>query len=154
MDSPAQIDARIDIDAPIERVWKVLTEFERYPEWNPFTVRVLARLEMGAAVSMRVNLIGSFVQPQTEYITTLDPGRRICWSMKGLPNWLLGATRCQWLEPLSSERTRYASTDRITGILAPIVMFFFGGPMQNGFERAGRALKLRAEETKDVKSVP
>jgi len=146
VDAPPQIDARIDIDACIERVWQVLTDFERYPDWNPFTVRVDARLEIGAPVRMRVNLIRSFVQPQTEYITTHDEGRRVCWSMKGLPSWLIGATRCQWLEPLSGGRTRYASTDRITGILAPIVLIFFGGPMQDGFERAARALKRRAEE--------
>lgn len=145
MEKRPQIDARIEIDAPAERVWEVLTDFERYAEWNPFTVKVDTHLEMGAAVRMRVNLVGSLVQPQTEFITTLDEGRKICWSMKGIPAWLLGATRCQWLEPLSTERTRYASTDILTGLLTPLVLRLFGTAMQRGFERTCRALKARAE---------
>ena len=144
VDGQPQIDARIEIDAPSERVWRVLTDFERYPEWNPFVPHVEARLEMGAAVRMRVNLVGSFELPQTEFITTLDPGRRICWTMNWLPAWLLCATRCQWLEPLSTG-TRYVSTDTLTGLLAPLVVRVFGASMQRGFERTCRALKSRAE---------
>jgi len=152
VDPPPQIDARIEIDAPVERVWNVLTDFERYPDWNPFTVRVDTRLEMGAAVRMRVNLIGPFVQPQMEYITTLEEDRRVCWTMNQLPPRLLSATRCQWLEPLSPERTRYASTDVVTGILAPLVVGLFGTAMQRGFERACRALKARVEALGDSES--
>ena len=152
VDPPPQIDARIEIDAPIERVWKVLTDFERYPEWNPFTVRVDARLELGAAVRMRVNLVGPFVQPQTEYITTLEEDRRVCWTLNQLPTRLLSATRCQWLEPLSPERTRYASTDVVTGMLAPLVIGLFGAAMQRGFEHTCRTLKARVEGLGDVES--
>jgi uncharacterized protein YndB with AHSA1/START domain len=33
---PRQLKAEIEIQAPAERVWAVLTDFGAYHEWNPF----------------------------------------------------------------------------------------------------------------------
>lgn len=34
------IHTSIDIAAPPEKVWAALTDYERYPEWNPFMRRI------------------------------------------------------------------------------------------------------------------
>ena len=146
MSRQPQISASIEIDAPPELVWEILTDFDRYPEWNPFTVAVATDFEMGAAVRMKVALLGRRTQRQTEYITTLVPGQKVCWGMNETTAWLIGATRCQLLEPLDGGRTRYTSDDRITGILAPLVMLIYGRAMQRGFESVCTALKRCAEE--------
>ena len=62
----------IDIDAPVERVWEVLTDFERYGEWNPFTTRVDANLEVGASVSLRV-VLGPLRVRQGVRIEAVEP---------------------------------------------------------------------------------
>ena len=35
-----EVFSEIDIQAPAERVWQVLTDFASYPEWNPFIRRI------------------------------------------------------------------------------------------------------------------
>ncbi len=32
-----QIHTQIEIEASAERVWKLLTDLSRFPEWNPFS---------------------------------------------------------------------------------------------------------------------
>ncbi len=32
------LHTEIDIEAPPETVWRILTDLERYGEWNPFVV--------------------------------------------------------------------------------------------------------------------
>ena len=47
---------RIDVDAPVEQVWEVLREVERWPEWAP-TVTSVRRLDDGPlAVRSRVRV--------------------------------------------------------------------------------------------------
>jgi len=36
----------IEIDAPVERVWEVLTDFDRFPDWNPFIRKVVPNREL------------------------------------------------------------------------------------------------------------
>ena len=146
--------ASIEIDAPPAIVWRVLTDFEHYPDWNPFNVHMESSLEMGAAVRMRVALIPSWPQRQTEYITTLIPDEKICWSLNRPPPWLIGATRCQSLDLLEEDRTRYTTNDVTFGILSPLVMLVYGRAMQRGFDSVCTALKQRAEEVAAMQDRP
>lgn len=34
------IATKREINAPIEKVWGVMTQIEKYPEWNPFIVKI------------------------------------------------------------------------------------------------------------------
>ena len=51
-----KIEFTRDIEASPEVVWSVITDFERYKEWNPFVIDCDAKLEPGAPISMRVRL--------------------------------------------------------------------------------------------------
>src|SRR5688500_19214568 len=74
---------RMDVEAPVERVWEVLREVERWPEWAP-TVTSVQRLDDGSLV------VGSRVRveqpriPPTEYVVTeLEPSRSFTWVPTG-----------------------------------------------------------------------
>lgn len=49
------IESNIDIEAPIEHVWAVLTDRERYIEWNPVILSQQGTLARGCAATMRIN---------------------------------------------------------------------------------------------------
>ncbi len=42
-----RVVTEIEIEAPPERVWRMLTGFAELPEWNPFTRNAEGRLHMG-----------------------------------------------------------------------------------------------------------
>nr|WP_046285426.1 SRPBCC domain-containing protein [Mycobacterium sp. UM_NZ2] len=48
-----EICTDIDIAAPPERIWHVLTDFANYGQWNPFFVAVEGRPELGAKLALR-----------------------------------------------------------------------------------------------------
>ena len=139
------VSSEIEIAAPAQRVWEILTDLPRYPEWNPFTQKVESTLELGAEVHLHTRLRGEGLAHRIEYITEHVPGERICWGMTMGPRFVLAAKRRQILTPEGANRTRYLTDDTISGLLTPIVMMFWGEAMQRGFDGVAAALKKRAE---------
>lgn len=140
------VRAEVEIDAPIERVWQILTDVRRYGEWNPFTPSVETTLEIGAPVDMRVRLVGESLMSQREYVTRNAP-YTLGWEMKAGLRAILHAERLQTLTALDEGRTRYSTEDRFSGWLRALVLALFGRAMERGFTDCGLALKEAAERS-------
>jgi uncharacterized membrane protein len=72
-------ETSIDIDAPRERVWAVMTDVERWPEWTSSIV-TLRRLDEGplrTGSRARIRQPGLF--PTVWRVTDLEPGMRFTW---------------------------------------------------------------------------
>ncbi|WP_280314638.1 SRPBCC family protein, partial [Nocardia abscessus] len=46
----------VDIDAPADLVWQVITDFPRYGEWNPFVPECRSSLVPGEPIDMLVRV--------------------------------------------------------------------------------------------------
>jgi uncharacterized protein YndB with AHSA1/START domain len=49
-----QLHTEIEIDAPAERVWGVLTDFASYPQWNPFIRSISGEPNIGGRLEVRL----------------------------------------------------------------------------------------------------
>jgi len=134
----------IRINAPIDVVWAVLTDVENYGRWNPFTPQVGTDFAIGSPARLRVRL-GPARLKITETVCAFERHRLIAWSKVFGARRLLAAVREQHLEPLGESGCSYCNTDRLTGLLAPIVSICFGGYMRRGFNDAEKGLKRYAE---------
>lgn len=141
----AWIRAEIEIAAPAERIFEILTDLDAYPEWNPFTPRVESTLRPGDPVHLHVRLRGERLAHRVEYVSANERPSKLCWGAAIGARVLLTAERCQTLTPIDAHHTRYATADEIRGWLTPLVMLLFGSAMQRGFEDVAVALKKRAE---------
>lgn len=137
----------VDIDAPASVVWEVLTDLQRYGEWNPFCVWAHSTLEMGAPVYMKlVNYVDpGTLAPNCEYVCAFEPERLLSWELPNNEAWPYPARRDQMIEQLGVERCRYQSTDAFTGPNGIHVMRFAGSWITRAFNDSARALKARAE---------
>ena len=134
----------IRINAPIDVVWDVLTDVEHYGKWNPFTPQARTDFTIGSLVHLRVRM-GLETMTITETLCAYEKHRLIAWSKAFGTRWLLFTVREQHLEPLSETSCCYHNTERLTGVLAPIVYLCFGGYMRRGFNDVAEGLKRYAE---------
>ncbi|HYC00086.1 MAG TPA: SRPBCC domain-containing protein [Candidatus Limnocylindrales bacterium] len=142
---PFAPSATIDIDAPAERVWAVLTDFEHYGEWNRFTPNVECSGRIGDEVVLQVCFPGRKPMRQIETLNVFEPPHRLAWGMHMLAPTLLVANRYQTVEALGAARTRYTSIDYLSGLLAPLVRALYAAHMEAGFRLAAEGLKHRSE---------
>jgi hypothetical protein len=142
----ASTEAYGDIDAPIDLVWAVLMDVDRYPEWNPFTVSVKTTFALGSAVDMQVALRpGKKTRHQVEYITGFWPDRyRFSWGVNVGPGWFINADRWQQLTEVGG-RVRYETSDEFTGVGVGFMLALMERKVHRGFDDIARALKARAE---------
>jgi hypothetical protein len=143
--------AAATIDAPLDLVWSVMLDFEAYPAWNPFVVRVDgARVpEVGDDLVLHVRWSSGRGVTSRERVTRVEPPggepRRAALEYEfGGPLAALGLVRGRRLQEVEEvlDGTRYRTSERLHGRLvfaAPL------GRVRDGFERHAAALKVRAE---------
>jgi hypothetical protein len=137
----------VEIDAPPAAVWSVMVDFARYPEWNPFTVKVETTLELGAPVVLH---LPDPANPGTtfttlEQISVISPEQHLQYNTgDSIPG--VHAIRDQWLHDLGDGRSSYQTTDVFTGEFAQVAYDLQGEWVTNGFNATAHALKERAEK--------
>lgn len=137
----------VEINAPARIVWAILSDMPRYNEWNPFCVKAVSDLKMGAAVDMclmNYAAPGSIV-PNCEYICALDEERMISWEMVHTEAWPYPARRDQVITATGPNSCNYYSTDAFLGNNGIHVYRFAGPWVKRGFDDSAYALKARAE---------
>lgn len=142
---PFVIEHELWIDAPAERVWAVLCDLARYPEWNPFVVSCRSTLAPGDPIAMRVRIFAYFSQPQREVILEHEPGRWLCYGLAPSRLGALASRRSHQVTPADPARTRYVSRFELSGWLAPLVQWLLGARLRAGFAAMSAALAARAE---------
>ena len=138
------LHAAIDIDAPAERVWQVVSDFGEYADWNPFIVRAAGEPRVGARLDITIAAPGMKPVSFRPRVLDVEPGRLIRWKGEFKLPGLFDGRHALIVDALDGGRSRFTTHEDVTGLLLP----FAGKVMtasQRGFELMAQALKERAE---------
>jgi hypothetical protein len=139
-----EIRDEIEIEAPPERVWEVLTDFDSYPQWNPFVTRISGGVETGAKLDVRIVPPGTKGMGFKPSVIAAEPRRELAWLGRLLAPGIFDGEHHFELEELGGGRTRFVQREVFRGVLAPVL----GGTLENtleGFRQMNQALKRRVE---------
>ncbi len=132
---------RIEIQAPIEKVWGILTDLPKWIDWNSTVERTLGSVELGAKVTVFVKLNPGKAFPLR--VTELDAPHRMVWA-DGLPLGLFKGARVFELTAPTASSTVFSMREGYTGLLAGLIGKSIPD-MQPAFEEFARCLKRTAE---------
>ena len=136
----------VEIAAPAQLAWDVLTDYPSYPEWNPYTVAAATTLAIGDPIELTLPAVdgsgGTFVN--REYIRIVEPPCHLQYdTAEEMPG--IFAIRDQWITVVDEAHCTYYTTDTISGKYADKVMEMTGAWIKSGFDSVARALKARVE---------
>src|SRR6187402_75240 len=132
----------VDIDAPADVVWTVMSDGERWHEWTA-SVTSVRRLDRGPLrIGSRALIRQPRFPPAVWTVTALEPGRRFVWK-SGMPAmWVYGDHA---VSPLGSG-TRATLTLTYEGLLARIMGRMTRGITLRYLNMEASGLKRRSEE--------
>jgi hypothetical protein len=139
-----EINNQVQINAPVDQVWKVLTDFDRFHEWNPVIRRVEGDLAVGRPVVMTVNSPTGERQWRLR-ISRLDAGREFAWRFSERHPLLYRGEHTFWVGPIDEHTTRYIDRETFQGFLVPSRRHALGTQTKAGMVAMGDALKRRVE---------
>jgi hypothetical protein len=143
--STHRIRTEIEIDKSAEAVWVAFSDFESYPDWNPFIRRIEGDMAVGSKLEVMLQQPGGDAMGFTPTVTELEPGGRFAWlGMLGLPRVFDGAHYFE-VEDLGGGRSRFVQGEEFRGLLVPFLKNMLDGQTVDGFERMNQALKARVE---------
>ena len=135
------IDTRIEIAASPARVWDVLTDFARFPEWNPFITRIEGVSEPGARLHVEIKPPGRSAVTFSPTVLAARPGKELRWRGRLLLPGIFDGEHAFELEERGGACS-FRQSERFTGMLVPLL----GGALAataRGFEAMNAALKKR-----------
>jgi uncharacterized protein YndB with AHSA1/START domain len=132
------------IDAPPETVFRAITDWRRYAEWNPWIREAAGGTDEGDVVRIAIQL-GARMTRVRHRILTHRPNVEFRWCDVGWFTALAYGERARHLEPLATGGTAYRVELRITGPAARLVEKMYGRSLADGMRAETAALKRRAE---------
>ena len=132
---------RIDIQAPVDRIWRILTDLPSWPQWNSTVERTAGNIGPGAKVTVFVKQSPGRAFPLR--VTELDAPRRMVWA-GGMPLGLFKGTRVYELSAPSTAAAVFSMREDYTGPLAGVIGKSIPD-LQPAFEEFARCLKCEAE---------
>lgn len=138
-----ELCTEIEINATPERVWQILTDTEKFPEWNPFIHRLKGKLAVGETIEVFLGESpdkGMTFRPKVLEVT---PNRIFRWLGKLFIGGIFDGEHIFEIEPRGENRVNFIQREKFNGILVHVFNF---DSTRRGFEAMNRALKVRAEQ--------
>ena len=135
----------VEIQGSVADVWETLTNFAKYPEWNPLIHHVDGTLEIGEKVVISVKK-GAEEQKFTCELARLDPPHEFSWKFYEMMPFLYRGEHIFRVEPIDEKTVRYVNRETFEGLLVP---FKKVETMKSGMVVMDNALKERVEKLQE-----
>jgi uncharacterized protein YndB with AHSA1/START domain len=137
-----RFDTETEINASPDRVWAVLTDVERWPEWLASYTSVDRTDEGPLAVGSAARVRQPGLSPATCTVTELVPGQEFTWSSTAAG---VRTTGRQVVQPLADDRARLALSIEQSGLLAGLVGLLLGPKIRRFIAIESEGLRAAAE---------
>jgi len=141
-----EIRTSIDIDAEPSVVWDILSDFESYPDWNPFVRSISGTLSVGEALEVLLGASGKKPMRFTPVVTSATPSGEMAW-MGHLGSRGIFDGHHQFRLTQTATGTRLDHFEEFSGMLAPLLVASIRKSTTRGFDEMNHALKQRAERS-------
>ena len=113
----SEINTDVVIEANPEKVWKVLTNFDNYPNWNPFIKSINGDVKVGNTIIIRIEPPQSKGMTFKPKVLTYDANKELSWLGHLLFSGLFDGEHKFEIVDNKNGTTTFRQSEKFSGIL-------------------------------------
>lgn len=134
---------KIIIHAPVSKVWNILLDVNRYPEWNPSVAKVWGTLKEGRFIFAHILPLKNVFPLQ---IISLKKEQELIWKGTLLSGGIMKGEHYYQLKDLGNGKTELQHGERFTGFASLLIPALVLSRMQANYKYHNEKLKIIAEQ--------
>ena len=139
-----ELKTEVIFDASKERVWEVLTDGEKFSEWNPFIISIKGEMKKDSQVT-NVMVNKGKEHTFTPIITIFEEYESLEWLGSGLWGMFKGNHYFKLTEATAG-KTKMLHGEKFSGLLSGLIIQMIGQDTRANFVLMNDAMKKRVEE--------
>lgn len=141
-----ELYTEIEINAPKDKVWSILIDFESYPRWNPFIQSISGELKMDAKLKVVIQPPNGSKMTFKPLITGINKGSSFEWLGHLFFSGVFDGNHIFELVGLPGEKTKLIQREKFSGFLVNSFWKKLDTDTRKGFEMMNERIKQLAEE--------
>ena len=141
------ISTQIHINASTEKVWAILTNFEAYPQWNPFIQQLSGEPKLGKKIEAFIVLPGSKGMTFKPTVLAFEEHKELRWIGHLLIPGIFDGEHKFELQANTDGTITFLHSEKFTGVLIPFMKKMLNVDTRKGFESMNIKLKELAEKS-------
>lgn len=142
-----QINTNINISASPETVWKVLMDFDNYPQWNPFMISIEGEKVIGKKLTVKIKPPNGKEMTFKPEILIFESNKKLKWLGKAGLKGIFDGEHSFHLENQNDGSTKFIHGEKFSGILVGLMGKTLA-KTELGFKQMNEALKKECESKK------
>jgi hypothetical protein len=135
----------VDINAPGDRVWQVLTDLDGYHAWNPFLTSAGGTIAPGSKITISVK-VGKRTITFHPRVSAVEPGKKLVWVGRLFSSEFFEGEHEFDVIERDQSHTRVIQSEHFKGMLVAALWGRFSPALVQGFRAMNDTLKHRCEQ--------
>ena len=141
-----ELRTSIEIKASAEKVWKILTDFSGYPQWNPFIRSLTGEVKEGKKIKVVIQPPDSGAMTFKPLCLKFNENKELRWlGHLGIPG-IFDGEHIFELTKTGEGNTVLTQRENFKGVLVPLLWKQLNTKTRKGFEMMNEKIKELAEK--------
>lgn len=140
-----ELRTEIKINAAPEKVWRVLTDTQTYPNWNPFITKLEGNLAEGQKLSVTLAPPNERAMTIKPTVQEVRPNQVLRWKGQLLFPGIFDGEHIFEISDNKDGTSTFVHRENFSGILIPLFKKMLDVSTKRGFEMMNEELKKRCE---------
>ncbi|MBN1130272.1 MAG: SRPBCC domain-containing protein [Chitinispirillaceae bacterium] len=128
-----------------DKIWRVLNDFGKYPEWNPFIPSIQGKVSLGNVIKVKLTPPDAPSMTFKPKVLKIDPNRELRWLGRFIIPGLFDGEHIFKIIDNKNGTATFVQRELFTGVLVPFLRKMLDDNTGRGFELMNMKLKERCE---------